>query len=41
MIKTHLESNILIGLENAQKVELYNYEMRKNIFQYDDIKQPT
>ena len=36
---TPLESNILTqSLENAQKkVELYNYEMRKNIFQYDDI----
>ena len=36
---TPFESNILTqSLENAQKkVELYNYEMRKNIFQYDDI----
>ena len=36
---TPLESNILTkSLENAQKkVELYNYDMRKNIFQYDDI----
>jgi preprotein translocase subunit SecA len=36
---TPLESNLLTNsLENAQKkVELYNYEMRKNIFQYDDI----
>ena len=34
-----LESGLLTNsLENAQKkVELYNYEMRKNIFQYDDI----
>ena len=34
-----LESNLLTNsLENAQKkVELYNYDMRKNIFQYDDI----
>lgn len=34
-----LESNLLTkSLENAQKkVELYNYEIRKNIFQYDDI----
>jgi preprotein translocase subunit SecA len=34
-----LESNLLTqSLENAQKkVELFNYEMRKNIFQYDDI----
>ena len=36
---TPLESNLLTtSLENAQKkVELFNYEMRKNIFQYDDI----
>jgi len=36
---TPLESGLLTqSLENAQKkVELYNYEMRKNIFQYDDI----
>jgi preprotein translocase subunit SecA len=34
-----LESNLLSSsLENAQKkVELYNYDLRKNIFQYDDI----
>lgn len=34
-----LESNLLTkSLENAQeKVELYNYELRKNVFQYDDI----
>ena len=34
-----LESNLLSNsLENAQqKVELYNYDLRKNIFQYDDI----
>lgn len=34
-----LESNLLTqSLENAQKkVELYNYEIRKNVFQYDDI----
>jgi preprotein translocase subunit SecA len=34
-----LESDILTkSLENAQqKVELYNYELRKNVFQYDDI----
>jgi preprotein translocase subunit SecA len=36
---TPLESNLLTkSLENAQKkVELYNYDLRKNIFQYDDI----
>ena len=36
---TPLESNLLnSSLENAQKkVELYNYDLRKNIFQYDDI----
>ena len=36
---TPLESRLPTqSLENAQKkVELYNYEMRKNIFQYDDI----
>ena len=34
-----LETNLLSSsLENAQKkVELYNYDLRKNIFQYDDI----
>ena len=34
-----LESGLLTkSLENAQtKVELYNYELRKNVFQYDDI----
>jgi preprotein translocase subunit SecA len=34
-----LESDLLTkSLENAQqKVELYNYEIRKNVFQYDDI----
>lgn len=34
-----LESNMLTkSLENAQKkVELYNYDLRKNVFQYDDI----
>jgi preprotein translocase subunit SecA len=34
-----LESNFLTqSLENAQKkVELYNYEIRKNVFQYDEI----
>lgn len=34
-----LESNFLTqSLEKAQeKVELYNYEMRKNVFQYDEI----
>jgi preprotein translocase subunit SecA len=34
-----LESNLLTkSLENAQKkVELYNYDLRKNVFQYDDI----
>lgn len=34
-----LESDLLTkSLENAQqKVELYNYELRKNVFQYDDI----
>jgi len=34
-----LESDLLTKtLENAQKkVELYNYELRKNVFQYDDI----
>lgn len=36
---TPLESNLLTkSLENAQtKVELYNYDLRKNVFQYDDI----
>ena len=34
-----LESTFLTkSLENAQKkVELYNYDLRKNVFQYDDI----
>jgi len=34
-----LESDLLTNsLENAQKkVELYNYEVRKNVFQYDNI----
>ena len=34
-----LEADLLTkSLENAQqKVEIYNYEMRKNVFQYDDI----
>ena len=34
-----LESNLLTkSLENAQKkVEMYNYDLRKNVFQYDDI----
>lgn len=34
-----LESNLLTkSLENAQKkVELYNYDLRKNVFQYDEI----
>ena len=34
-----LESNLLTkSLENAQqKIELYNYDLRKNVFQYDDI----
>ena len=34
-----LESDLLTkSLENAQqKVEFYNYEIRKNVFQYDDI----
>jgi preprotein translocase subunit SecA len=34
-----LESDLLTkSLENAQKkVELYNYDLRKNVFQYDDI----
>jgi len=34
-----LESGLLTkSLENAQKkIELYNYDLRKNIFQYDDI----
>ena len=34
-----LESGLLTkGLENAQKrVELYNYDLRKNVFQYDDV----
>jgi preprotein translocase subunit SecA len=34
-----LESGLLTkSLENAQqKVEFYNYEIRKNVFQYDDI----
>jgi len=36
---TPLESDVLTKtLENAQqKVEVYNYDLRKNIFQYDDI----
>jgi len=36
---TPLQSNLLSkSIENAQeKVELYNYDLRKNIFQYDDI----
>lgn len=36
---TPLESNLLTqSLENAQKkIELYNYDLRKNVFQYDDI----
>jgi preprotein translocase subunit SecA len=36
---TPLESELLTKtLENTQKkVELYNYELRKNVFQYDDI----
>lgn len=36
---TPLESDLLTkSLENAQKkVELYNYELRKNVFEYDDI----
>jgi preprotein translocase subunit SecA len=34
-----LESNLLTkSLENAQKkIELYNYDLRKNVFQYDDV----
>jgi preprotein translocase subunit SecA len=34
-----LESSLLTkSLENAQKkIELYNYDIRKNVFQYDDI----
>jgi preprotein translocase subunit SecA len=34
-----LESNLLTkSLEDAQKkVELYNYDLRKNVFQYDEI----
>ena len=34
-----LESGLLTkSLENAQKkIELYNYDLRKNVFQYDDI----
>jgi preprotein translocase subunit SecA len=34
-----LESDLLTkSLENAQKkIELYNYDLRKNVFQYDDI----
>jgi preprotein translocase subunit SecA len=37
--ETPLESDLLTkSLENAQKkVELYNYDLRKNVFQYDDI----
>mgnify|MGYP003705925581 CR=1 FL=1 len=37
--ETPLESNLLSkSLENAQKkVELYNYDLRKNVFEYDDI----
>jgi preprotein translocase subunit SecA len=36
---TPLESNLLTNtLEGAQKkVELYNYDLRKNVFQYDNI----
>jgi preprotein translocase subunit SecA len=36
---TPLESDLLTtSLENAQKkVEVYNYELRKNVYQYDDI----
>ena len=36
---TPLESDLLTkSLESAQqKVELYNYDLRKNVFQYDDI----
>ena len=34
-----LESDLLTkSLENAQeKIELYNYDIRKNVFQYDDV----
>ncbi|MFN9906868.1 MAG: hypothetical protein ACK56F_12225, partial [bacterium] len=34
-----LEADLLTkSIENAQqKIETYNYEMRKNVFQYDDI----
>jgi preprotein translocase subunit SecA len=34
-----IESDLLTkSLENAQKkIELYNYDLRKNVFQYDDI----
>ena len=34
-----LESNLLTkSLENAQqKIELYNYDLRKNVFQYDEV----
>jgi preprotein translocase subunit SecA len=34
-----LESNLLTrSIENAQqKIELYNYEIRKNVFQYDNV----
>jgi preprotein translocase subunit SecA len=34
-----LESDLLTNsLENAQqKIELYNYDLRKNVFQYDDV----
>jgi preprotein translocase subunit SecA len=37
--ETPLESDLLTkSLESAQqKVELYNYDLRKNVFQYDDI----
>jgi len=37
--ETPLESKLLTNsLENAQKkVELYNYDLRKNVFQYDEI----
>jgi preprotein translocase subunit SecA len=36
---TPLESNFLTqSLENAQKkIESYNYEIRKNVFQYDEV----
>ena len=34
----HFSYLLTKSLENAQKkVEMYNYDLRKNVFQYDDI----